>query len=90
MKLSTPVIAAAVVATALSVGITYASRVSSQPRTVDVALYTPIGVVQTPNGAHTVAWLLDTTNRRVVLCTQRLNELNSSKIDCRAGELPGL
>lgn len=90
MKLSTPVIAAAAVATVLSVGIMYASRVSSQPKTVDVGLYTPIGVVQTPNGAHTVAWLLDTTNRRVVLCTQRLNELNTSKIDCRAGDLPSL
>ena len=41
-----------------------------------------------PNGQHTIAWVLDATNRRVVMCSQKMSELNTSKIDCRASDLP--
>jgi len=88
MKLSVLVISTAAFASALVLGSMYASRASSQPRSIDVSLYTPIGVAQTPNGQHTIAWILDATNRRVVMCSQKMNELNTSKIECRAGDLP--
>jgi hypothetical protein len=45
-------------------------------------------VAQTPTGTHTIAWVLDATNRRVVMCSQRLNELNTAKVECRSGDLP--
>jgi hypothetical protein len=88
MKTSGLVIATATVTSALIGGIMYASQASSQPKSLDVSVYTPIGVVQSPGGAHTIAWLLDSTNRRVVMCSQKMSELNTSKIDCRAGDLP--
>jgi len=53
-----------------------------------LAVYTPIGVVQTPTGTQTIAWVLDATNRRVVMCSQKLNEINTAKIECRSGDLP--
>jgi hypothetical protein len=88
MKTLALLLATATVTSALTVGILYASQASSQPSSLDLSVYTPIGVVQTPSGAHTVAWLLDATNRRVVMCSQKMNELNTSRIDCRAGDLP--
>ena len=88
MKPSTLIAMTAAVTSAIVVGALYASQASSQPKSLDVALYTPIGVVQSPNGAHTMAWLLDTTNRRVVMCFQRLNEPGTAKIECRTGDLP--
>ena len=88
MKALTLIAATAAASTVVVAGALYTSRAFSQPKSLDVALYTPIGVVQSPNGAHTMAWLLDTTNRRVVMCSQRLNELSTSKIDCRTGDLP--
>ena len=88
MKTSALVIATTAVTCALAVGLLYASRAASQPSSLDLSVYTPIGVVQTPNGSHTIAWLLDATNRRVVMCAQKLSELSTSKIDCRAGDLP--
>jgi hypothetical protein len=88
MKTSTLVVATAGVTTVAVVGILYASQVASQPRSLDLAVYTPIGVVQTPTGTHTVAWVLDATNRRVVMCSQKLNEINTAKIECRSGDLP--
>ena len=51
-------------------------------------MYTPIGVVQTPTGTQTIAWVLDATNRRVVMCSQKLNEISTGKIECRSGDLP--
>ena len=87
MKTSAVVIATAAVTSALAVGILYASQASSQARSLDLSVYTPIGVAQTSNGVHTIAWLLDATNRRVVVCSQKMTE-PSSKIDCRAGDLP--
>jgi hypothetical protein len=80
--------ATATVATTLALAVLITSQAYSQPRSLDVALYTPIGVAQTPSGTHTVAWVLDTTNRRVVMCSQKISELTTSKIDCRAGDLP--
>lgn len=80
--------ATATAASALVFAILSMSQASSQPRSLDVALYTPIGVAQTPAGSHTIAWLLDTTNRRVVMCSQKISELTTSKIECRAGDLP--
>ena len=88
MKLSVLVISTAALVSALVIGMLYASRASSQPKSIDVSLYTPIGVAQTPNGQHTIAWILDATNRRVVMCSQKMSELNTSKIECRAGDLP--
>ena len=90
MKPSVLLIAAAVAASAFVAGTFYASRAWSQPRIVDVAVYTPIGVAQTPTGTHTIAWVLDTTNRRVVVCMQKLNEPAAAKMDCRSGDLPRL
>ena len=88
MKASTLIATTAAVTSALVVGALYTSQAFSQPKSLDATLYTPIGVVQSPGGTHTMAWLLDTTNRRVVMCSQRLNELTTSKIECRTGELP--
>ena len=88
MKTPAMLAATAIVATTLAIAFLLTSQASSQPRSLDVALYTPIGVAQTPNGTHTVAWVLDTTNRRVVMCSQKISELTTSKIDCRAGDLP--
>lgn len=88
MKTSALVAATAGVTTAAVVGILYASQVASQPRSLDLAVYTPIGVVQTPTGSQTIAWVLDATNRRVVMCSQKLNEINTAKIECRSGDLP--
>jgi len=87
MKTSALAVAMACVTSALVVGFLYASAVWSQPRSLDLAVYTPIGVVQTPTGSHTAAWVLDTTNRRVVMCSQKLND-NAAKIECRSGDLP--
>jgi len=87
MKSSALVAAMACVASALVVGVLYASEVWSQPRSLDLAVYTPIGVVQTPTGSHTIAWVLDATNRRVVMCSQKLND-NAARIECRSGDLP--
>jgi len=89
MKTSALVVTTAVATTAVVVGILYASQVSSQPKSLDLAVYTPIGVVQTSTGAHTIAWVLDATNRRVVMCALKLNELSTAKIECRSGDLPG-
>ena len=88
MKTSALLIITAAVTSTLTLGVFYASKASSQPTSLDLSVYTPIGVVQTPNGAHTIAWLLDATNRRVVMCSQKMSELSTSKIDCRAGDLP--
>jgi hypothetical protein len=88
MKTPALVATTAGVTTAVVVGILYASQVSSQPKSLDLAVYTPIGVAQTPTGTHTIAWVLDATNRRVVMCSQRLNELNTAKVECRSGDLP--
>ena len=87
MKSSAIAAAMACVASALVVGILYASEVWSQPKSLDLAVYTPIGVVQTPTGSHTIAWVLDATNRRVVMCSQKLND-NAARIECRSGDLP--
>jgi len=87
MKSSALVAAMACVASALVVGVLYASEVWSQPKSLDLAVYTPIGVVQTPTGSHTIAWVLDATNRRVVMCSQKLND-NAARIECRSGDLP--
>ena len=87
MKSSALVAAMACVASALVVGVLYVSEVWSQPRSLDLAVYTPIGVVQTPTGSHTIAWVLDATNRRVVMCSQKLND-NAARIECRSGDLP--
>jgi hypothetical protein len=87
MKTSALAVAMACVTSALVVGILYASKVWSQPRSLDLAVYTPIGAVQTPTGSHTIAWVLDTTNRRVVMCSQKLND-NAARIECRSGDLP--
>ena len=87
MKQSALAAAMACVASALVVGVLYASEVWSQPRSLDLAVYTPIGVVQTPTGSHTIAWVLDATNRRVVMCSQKLND-NAARIECRSGDLP--
>jgi len=87
MKSSALAAAMACVASALVVGVLYASEVWSQPRSLDLAVYTPIGVVQTPTGSHTIAWVLDATNRRVVMCSQKLND-NAARIECRSGDLP--
>jgi hypothetical protein len=87
MKTSTLAIAIACVTSALVVGFLYTSAVWSQPRSLDLAVYTPIGVVQTPSGSHTTAWVLDTTNRRVVMCSQKLND-SAARIECRSGDLP--
>ena len=89
MKTSALAVAMACVTSALVVGFLYASAVWSQPRSLDLAVYTPIGVVQTPTGSHTTAWVwvLDTTNRRVVMCSQKLND-NAARIECRSGDLP--
>jgi hypothetical protein len=87
MKTSAFAVAMACVTSALVVGILYASQVWSQPRSLDLAVYTPIGVVQASTGSHTIAWLLDTTNRRVVMCSQKLND-SAAKIECRSGDLP--
>jgi hypothetical protein len=88
MKTSALVVATAGVTTVAVAGILYASQVASQPRSLDLAVYTPIGVVQTPTGTQTIAWVLDATNRRVVMCSQKLNEINTAKIECRSGDLP--
>ena len=88
MKPSVLVISTAAVMSALVVAGLYATRALSQPKSIDVSLYTPIGVAQMPNGQHTIAWVLDATNRRVVMCSQKMSELNTSKIDCRASDLP--
>jgi hypothetical protein len=87
MKSSALAAAMACVASALVVGVLYASEVWSQPKSLDLAVYTPIGVVQTPTGSHTIAWVLDATNRRVVMCSQKLND-NAARIECRSGDLP--
>ena len=87
MKTSALAVAMACVTSALVVGFLYATAAWSQPRSLDLAVYTPIGVVQTPTGSHTTAWVLDTTNRRVVMCSQKLND-NAAKIECRSGDLP--
>jgi hypothetical protein len=87
MKTSTLAIAIACITGALVVGFLYTSAVWSQPRSLDLAVYTPIGVVQTPSGSHTTAWVLDTTNRRVVMCSQKLND-SAARIECRSGDLP--
>ena len=87
MKSTAIAAAMACVASALVVGVLYASEVWSQPRSLDLAVYTPIGVVQTPTGSHTIAWVLDATNRRVVMCSQKLND-NAARIECRSGDLP--
>jgi len=87
MKSSALAAAMACVASALVVGVLYVSEVWSQPRSLDLAVYTPIGVVQTPTGSHTIAWVLDATNRRVVMCSQKLND-NAARIECRSGDLP--
>ena len=87
MKSSAIAAAMACVASALVVGVLYVSEVWSQPRSLDLAVYTPIGVVQTPTGSHTIAWVLDATNRRVVMCSQKLND-NAARIECRSGDLP--
>ena len=87
MKSTALAAAMACVASALVVGVLYASEVWSQPKSLDLAVYTPIGVVQTPTGSHTIAWVLDATNRRVVMCSQKLND-NAARIECRSGDLP--
>jgi len=87
MKTSALAIVMSCVASALVVGILYASEVWSQPRSLDLAVYTPIGVAQTPTGTQTIAWVLDATNRRVVMCSQKLNDA-AAKIECRSGDLP--
>ena len=87
MKSTALAAAMACVASALVVGVLYASEVWPQPRSLDLAVYTPIGVVQTPTGSHTIAWVLDATNRRVVMCSQKLND-NAARIECRSGDLP--
>lgn len=87
MKTSALAVAMACVTGALVVGFLYASEGRSQPRSLDLAVYTPIGVVQTPTGSHAIAWLLDTTNRRVVMCSQKLND-SVARIECRSGDLP--
>lgn len=88
MNTSALIIATAAVTSTLTISVLYASQAASQQTSLDLSVYSPIGVVQTPNGAHTIAWLLDATNRRVVMCSQKMSELNTSKIDCRAGDLP--
>lgn len=88
MKTSALVAATAAGTTAVVVGVLYASQVASQPKSLDPAVYMPIGVVQTPAGTLTIAWVLDATNRRVVMCSQKLNEINTAKIECRSGDLP--
>lgn len=87
MKTSTWTVAIAGTAGALAIGFLYASHAISQPKSLDPAVYTPIGVAQTAAGTHTIAWVLDATNRRVVMCSQRLND-NAAKIECRSGDLP--
>ncbi len=87
MKSTALAAAMACVTSALVVGVLYASEVWSQPKSLDLAVYTPIGVVQTPTGSHTIAWVLDATNRRVVMCSQKLND-NAARIECRSGDLP--
>lgn len=82
------VISTAAVLSAALLGALYASRASSQARSLDVSVYTPIGVIQSPNGAHTIPWVLDATNRRVVMYKQELTELTASKIESRTGNLP--
>jgi len=47
MKTSALVVATAGVTTAAVVGVLYASQVASQPKSLDLAVNTPIGVVQT-------------------------------------------
>jgi hypothetical protein len=88
MKPSTVMAATAALASGAVIGGLLVSNAASQPRSLDAAVYTPIGVVQSPNGAHTMAWLLDATNRRVVMCFQRLNEPSTARIECRTGDLP--
>jgi hypothetical protein len=88
MKTSALIITTAAVASTLTAGILYTTQASSQPNSLDLSVYTPIGVAQTPVGTHTIAWLLDSTNRRVVVCSQKVSEPNTSKIDCKAGDLP--
>lgn len=80
-------IAAGGVAGAVVVTTLYASHAWSQPRSLDLAVYTPIGVSQTSSGTHSIAWVLDATNRRVVMCSQKLNDI-AGKIECRSGDLP--
>lgn len=87
MKTSLLVASVAGATIAVALGTMYASQAWSQPKSLDLAVYTPIGVAQTPTGTHSIAWVLDATNRRVVVCTQRMND-NAAKIDCRSGDLP--
>ena len=87
MKTSMMAAAVAGVTSAVIAAGLYASQARSQPKSLDLAVYTPIGVVQSPTGGHSIAWVLDATNRRVVMCTQRLND-SAAKIDCRSGDLP--
>ena len=87
MKTSALVFATAGATSVLVVGFLYASQASSQPKSLDLAVYTPIGVVQTATGTHTFAWVLDATNRRVVMCSQKLND-SAARIECRSGDLP--
>jgi hypothetical protein len=72
---------------AVAFGLLYASQAASQSKSIDLAVYAPIGVAQTPTGTHSVAWVLDSTNRRVVMCSQRLND-SAARIECRSGALP--
>jgi hypothetical protein len=87
MKRSFLAVGAAAAASTAAVGLLYASQVWSQSKGIDLAVYTPIGVAQTPAGTHSVAWVLDATNRRVVMCSQKLND-SAARIECRSGALP--
>lgn len=87
MRATAVSIVVGVVAGAVAVATLYASHAWSQPRSLDLAVYTPIGVSQTSSGTHSIAWVLDATNRRVVMCSQKLND-TASKIECRSGDLP--
>lgn len=87
MKTQVLAVAVAGVTGAVVMALLYASQASSQPRSLDLAVYTPIGVAQSPTGTHSVAWVLDATNRRVVMCSQKLND-NAARIECRSGDLP--
>jgi hypothetical protein len=87
MKTQALAVAVAGATGAVVAALLFASQAWSQPRSLDLAVYTPIGVVQSPTGAHSIAWVLDATNRRVVMCSQKLND-NAAKIECRSGDLP--
>ena len=87
MKTQVLAVAVAGVTGAVVTALLYASQASSQPKSLDLAVYTPIGVAQSPTGGHAIAWVLDATNRRVVMCSQKLND-NAARIECRSGDLP--